>query len=123
MQALKNLFVLNAICAVASQYLLHIHNRQSRSSVVEFEGTKLPGLTEASVIQYQSACINLLIELSTQEYVDGGTLLAVTLLRFHEQTDGEYELLSAFLPASKQLDQQGIIHDLTHVYLSSHDRI
>lgn len=90
MRALKNSFVLNAICGVASQYLLRIHSGGSPSSAVEFEGTKLPHLTEESVIQYQSTCINLLIELSSEQYVDGDTLLAITLLRFHEQTDGEY---------------------------------
>jgi hypothetical protein len=95
MRALKNPFVLNAVCGVASQYLLRIHSRQSSSRIVEFGGITLPNLSAESVIRYQSACINLLMELSTEEYVDGDTLLAITLLRFHEQTDGEFFLTAA----------------------------
>lgn len=90
MRALNNSLLLNATCGVSSQYLLRMHNT-SPSSVVEFEGTKLPDVTEESVIQYQSACISLLMEASSnrEEYADGDILSAITLLRFHEQTDGE----------------------------------
>jgi hypothetical protein len=43
------------------------------------------------VIQYQSACIQLLIDASAspEECADGDILSAITILRFQEQTDGE----------------------------------
>jgi hypothetical protein len=63
----------------------------SSPGMVEFQGTKLPHLTEESVMQYQSTCINLLIDASAnpEEHADGDILSAITILRFHEQNDGE----------------------------------
>ncbi|CAN9249593.1 unnamed protein product [Alternaria alternata] len=57
--------------------------------MVKFQGTKLPHLTEESVMQYQSTCINLLIDASAnpEEHADGDILSAITILRFHEQND------------------------------------
>jgi hypothetical protein len=68
-----------------------MHTKSSSRGVIEFQGTKLPHLTEESVIQYQSACINLLIDASAnaEEFADGDILSAITILRFQEQTDGE----------------------------------
>ena len=42
-------------------------------------------------MQYQSTCINLLIDDSanSEEHADGDILSAITILRFHEQNDGE----------------------------------
>ena len=64
MRALRNSLVLNAICGISAQYLLRMSTESSSPGMVKFQGTKLPHLTEESVMQYQSTCINLLIDAS-----------------------------------------------------------
>ncbi|KAH6857500.1 hypothetical protein B0T12DRAFT_482892 [Alternaria alternata] len=89
MRALRNSLVLNAICGISAQYLLRMSTESSSPGMVKFQGTKLPHLTEESVMQYQSTCINLLIDASAnpEEHADGDILSAITILRFHEQND------------------------------------
>lgn len=91
LRALNNSLVLNSICGISAQYLLRMRAKSSSPDIIEFEGIKLPHLTGESVIQYQSTCINLLIDASvnSEEYADGDILSAITILRFHEQNDGE----------------------------------
>ena len=91
LRALNNFLVLNSICGISDQYLLRMRAKSSSPDIIEFEGIKLPHLTGESVIQYQSTCINLLIDASvnSEEYADGDILSAITVLRFHEQNDGE----------------------------------
>tara|TARA_R110002003_G_scaffold391_14_gene19516 strand:- start:16394 stop:16675 length:282 start_codon:yes stop_codon:yes gene_type:complete len=68
-----------------------MHKKSASPDVIEFQGIELPHLTEESVIQYQSTCINLLIDASAnpEGYADGDILSAITVLRFQEQNDGE----------------------------------
>ncbi|KAL6406879.1 ARCA protein [Ilyonectria robusta] len=91
-RAMYSPLLLNAICTASARYLTQIWSRREPHSIVSYNGTELPGLTEESVIHYHNKCISELMDVSADPInsCSDDALTAITILRYHEQVDTHF---------------------------------
>lgn len=91
LRAAINPLLLYAICTASARYLYQLHSQSNRDGPVEYNGIKLPDLSERSAVLYHNNCLwylkRIINDPTALQSVD--VLAATTILRFHEQVDSE----------------------------------
>lgn len=79
----------HAILTTAARHLIRLQRHRNAAGVIEWQGHRLPGLTEAVALAYHTACIKDLLALSMDpEQVHNDRLLAAAIiLRTDEEMD------------------------------------
>lgn len=92
LRAAKNPLLLYAMCTASARYLYQLHSQSNLPGVIEYNGVKLPKLSERSSVLYHNICISYLRGMANDPTAlqSGDVLAAITILRFHEQVDSRY---------------------------------
>lgn len=92
LRAANNPLLLYAMCTASARYLYQLHSQSNLPGVIEYNGVKLPKLSERSSVLYHNICISYLRGMANDPTAlqSGDVLAAITILRFHEQVDSRY---------------------------------